>query len=116
MFFTFASFVLIVLLNNVQSHPHGPPHSACLGLMPRHDVDPQSRVSPYSVQVNKNKLESGDTIEVTIRGATDDDIIKGFMVQAKADGEVLGKWVVSETNVYGKPMSCFHTNVSYFIH
>lgn len=114
MFFIFASVTLLALLNNVQSHPSGPPHSACVDMMPRHDVEPQSRVSPYSVQVKNSKLQSGDSIEVTIRGATDDDKILGFMVQAQDEGKVVGKWIVSDTNVYGKSMHCFGADVSFF--
>uniref|UniRef100_A0A1B0CJK8 Putative serine protease n=1 Tax=Lutzomyia longipalpis TaxID=7200 RepID=A0A1B0CJK8_LUTLO len=65
----------------------GAPDVACDDLVPQHHVDPQSTPAPYSYVLPKTRtVKPGESIQVTIRGNSKTDTIKGFLIQARAPG------------------------------
>uniref|UniRef100_A0A1L8DPH3 Putative serine protease n=1 Tax=Nyssomyia neivai TaxID=330878 RepID=A0A1L8DPH3_9DIPT len=65
----------------------GAPTVACDDLVPQHHVDPQKTTAPYSyVLPKKRTVAPGESLEVTVRGNSKSDTIKGFLVQARAPG------------------------------
>lgn len=84
----------------------GAPDEACFDMVPQHHVDPQSSKAPYQVQLSKNQLRSGDTVDVIIHGLSESDTIKGFMVQARVGETPVGKWLVDKKHSYGQQLSC----------
>ncbi|GAB0098558.1 putative defense protein Hdd11-like [Sergentomyia squamirostris] len=80
--------VAVVALPGTWANSAGAPDVACKDLVPQHKVDPQSTQAPYSyVLPQKRTVTPGESIQVTVRGNSKTDTIKGFLVQARLNGD-----------------------------
>ncbi|XP_059616866.1 putative defense protein Hdd11 [Phlebotomus argentipes] len=81
-------FFVAVALPLAWANSAGAPNDACKDLVPQHHVDPQSSTPPYSYVLPKKRTVSpGESVAVTVRGNSDNDTIKGFLVQARPVGK-----------------------------
>jgi hypothetical protein len=74
--------------------------------VPQHHVDPQKSASPYDIILSKNKIRGGDSIDVTIKGKSNDDTIKGFLVKAVVGGTEVGQFEVAPNDKNAQTLSC----------
>jgi len=103
---------LLCLFHTTSAYQNGAPDSAeiCEKLSPKHGVDPQTSPSPYSVNVNRNSLNGGEKLTITLQ-APSESYFKGFLVSVKKAGDAkapVGKFDISgEQNRTGKSLKCF---------
>jgi Reeler domain len=106
---TFKLFVAIVALGipiMVQGYSSGAPEEECETMTPRHKVDAQRGPAPYDIIFDKKSIRAGDTVTVTIRGRSNDDTIKGLLVQARVGDTPIGVFDVSPSRQYIKTLNC----------
>lgn len=82
------------------------PHHFIKSKVPQHHVDPQKSASPYDIILSKNKIRSGESIDITIKGKSADDTIKGFLVKAVVGDTAVGKFEVAPNNKNIQTLSC----------
>lgn len=103
----FKVIVLVVaFIGSVSCFSGGAPESECSTLTPRHHVDPQKSPFPYTINLSKKQVRAGETIEVTIRGKTADDVFKGFIAQARVGDTQIGTWDASTASSYAQIKNC----------
>lgn len=74
--------LLLAAITAVCASPNGAPSTACSEMMPKHPpFTAQTSTSPYTLTVSKKSIRAGDSVEVTIKGKTATDTIKGLFVQ-----------------------------------
>lgn len=83
----------------------GAPDGACNDMVPQHLVPPQKSAAPYNIIVKKKEGSSSVHV-LTIVGKGAQNVIKGFMVQAKQNGKLVGKFVVSKSDKQAKYLRC----------
>ena len=106
--------MLAVFAAPVLSYSSGAPPSACADLTPKHKVDPQRSASPYDILLSKNKIRSGDTVELTLVGKSGRDTITGFICQARVGKTPIGQFhVPSATSALAQATDCNGNQVSY---
>ena len=88
---------LCVLAVPVFSFSAGAPEGACGDMVPQHHTDAQSSAAPYTITLSKNRIRAGETIEVTIKGKSAADTIKGLLVQARVGSTAVGTFDVSSS-------------------
>lgn len=93
----------------------GAPKAACVDMVPQHLVEPQASIAPYSLQTSKSKLQGGESVDITLKGNSPADTIKGFMVQARVNNKPVGQFQISPTNQFGQAVSCDTLGVSIYI-
>lgn len=104
-------FVTLVVLaiyscGIVQAYSSGAPIEECGTMTPRHHVDPQTGPSPYDIILSKKSIRSGDTIDITIRGRTNNDLFKGLLVQARVGDTPIGRFDVNQNREYIQTLDC----------
>lgn len=97
----------------VQGYSKGAPEAECGTMTPRHHVDPQSGAFPYTITLQKRAIRSGETIEVVIKGKTNEDNFKGLMVQARVGNTPIGSFDVSPTKQWLQLLDCGSVGVSF---
>lgn len=90
----------------------GAPKAACVDMIPQHHVAPQASIAPYSVQTSKSKLQGGESVDITLKGNSPTDTIKGFMVQARVGDKPVGQFQISPSNQFAQAVSCDKVGVS----
>jgi hypothetical protein len=98
--------LVVALIGSVSCFSGGAPESECQSMTPRHHVDPQKSAFPYSINLSKKQVRAGETIEVTIKGKTADDVIKGFIAQARVGDTQIGVWDASPSASYAQIKNC----------
>lgn len=74
--------LLFVAVTAVYALPDGAPSGSCSEMLPKHPpFVAQTSVLPYTLEVSKKQIRSSDSVEVTIKGNTASDTIKGLFVQ-----------------------------------
>ena len=85
------------------------------GVSNKHKGGEQSTPVPFQIVVDKNVLNNGETVRITInkKKAVFSEIptFKGFLVQGvdQISEQVVGDFVVKSDDPYAKPMTCFGT-------
>jgi hypothetical protein len=125
--------VLVAVLPNALGYSAGAPEGACEDMVPQHHTDPQSSPAPYSIQLSKSRIRAGDAVQVTIRGKyfyspnveignlliffsffqignSNNDLIKGFLVQARVGNTPVGKFEIEPNNGLIQKMNCGNGN------
>jgi len=96
-------------------YPNGAPNSACVRMDPSitrtHDGGRQSNNIPFKLTPSKDTVKNGDTVTLTIdnlRSTSSPTFFKGFIVQGvkKDSDEILGTFIVNETDKDVRPMKC----------
>lgn len=90
----------------------GAPKAACVDMIPQHHVAPQASTAPYNLQTSKSKLQSGESVDITLKGNSPADTIKGFMVQARVGDKPVGKFEISPSNQFAQAVGCDNVGVS----
>lgn len=98
--------LLVALICSVSCYSGGAPESECATMTPRHHVEPQKSAFPYTINVSKNQVRAGETVEVTIKGKSADDVIKGFIVQARVGNTPIGVWDASPSASFAQIKNC----------
>lgn len=80
----------------------GAPETVCDDMTPKHPVEPQKSVLPYTVSVSKKEAKQGETIDITISGKS----FKGYLVQVRNGNKAVGSFVIPETDRYSKTINC----------
>lgn len=88
----------------------GAPADACGNLTPQHHVAPQSSVAPYILEVSKDSIRAGDSVELTLRGQKPSNTFKGFLVQARVGDVPVGQFEIDPTYKYAQVLSCGNGN------
>lgn len=101
-----ASLMLVTLVAS-PSHAYsaGAPISVCDSMVPNHHVDPQASDSPYRLTVSANQARIGESVTVTIDGVTPANTIKGFMVEARQGGKIVG-WFDASGEKFAQTIDC----------
>ncbi|XP_058446837.1 putative defense protein Hdd11 [Malaya genurostris] len=94
----------------------GAPTGACGDLIPQHHTDPQKTPAPYTIQLNKNKVKSGEGMTVTVKGNTAKDTIKGLLCQARSGETPVGSFDVPPNNNFIQTLDCGNTKKSAVTH
>lgn len=104
----FKVFILLIALVPcaVVCYSAGAPDSVCSDGIPRHHVDPQKSAFPYNILVSKKQIKAGETIDITIKGKTPSDTIKGILVQARVGETPVGLFDVSPSAQYVQLLNC----------
>lgn len=111
-------FVACVALPSAWCYSAGAPNTACGDMTPQHGVDPQQSAAPYKLLLSTNSVRSGGDVELELKGNTEGDLIKGFLVQARVGDQPIGQFKVSPNNKYAQTLSCFNGNqviLSFFL-
>lgn len=106
----FLSIALLVV--PALGYSTGAPNEACVDMVPQHHIEAQPSAAPYSIQTTKSKLKGGESVDITLKGNSPSDTIKGFMVQARVDNKPVGQFIVSPSNQFGQAVSCDNVGVS----
>ncbi|XP_059484956.1 putative ferric-chelate reductase 1 homolog [Neocloeon triangulifer] len=96
----------VLLKSEVRAFSKGAPDSACISMIPGHNVDPQDSPSPYTVELAPIKNDNGRRlVNVTIVSQGNADFA-GFIIQARPDGgnNALGSFEVRPE--LGKTHTC----------
>lgn len=102
----FVALVALGMAVAVQGYSNGAPAEECGTMTPRHHVDPQKGAAPYDITLNKRSVRSGETVEIRIKGKTQNDLIKGLLVQARVGDTPVGKFDVSSSRQYIQTLDC----------
>lgn len=109
----FVTLAAIAVIPAVLSYSAGAPQDACENMTPQHHVEPQRSAPPYVLEVSKDTIRAGDTVELTLRGQKNSNTFKGFMVQARVGNEPVGQFQIAPDYKYAQTLSCgSKTNVS----
>lgn len=105
---TFVASLMLVTLASSPSHAYsaGAPIGVCDSMMPAHHTDPQSSASPYRLTVSTNQARNGEAVTITIDGATPANTIKGYLVQARQNGKVVGWFDATGEPKYAQTIDC----------
>ncbi|XP_063702426.1 putative defense protein Hdd11 [Culicoides brevitarsis] len=101
--------VLLVLSSSavlINAYSKGAPKEACGDMVPQHHVDPQSTPAPYELNLSKNHIKAGETIQITLKGKEAKDKIKGLLVQARVGQTPIGKFSVPANNPHVQAINC----------
>lgn len=101
--------VLSMVITPIFCYSAGAPETpeACIDLTPKHGVNAQPlSTSPYSIVVSKSSLRAGEKIEVTLRGNSAKDTLKGFILQARVGNSIYGHWEVAPNDSHVQTLSC----------
>lgn len=75
--------------------------------MPQHHVEAQTSPSPYHATIDTDKVRAGDTITITVSGATEKDKIKGFFLEVlDKNGKPFGSFDVASDDKYVQTRNC----------
>lgn len=103
----FKVIVLVVaLIGTVSCYSAGAPESECVSMTPQHHVEAQKSAFPYSINIAKRQIRSGETVQITIKGKSADDVIKGFIIQARNGATPIGVWDASPSASYAQLKNC----------
>lgn len=98
-----AATLLLAAASSSWAFKAGAPAGACKAMTPHHhDFVAQSSKAPYKVTATKN----GAVFDVSIEGKSADNTIKGFLVQAKQNGKVVGEFVVPDNDEHIQYVAC----------
>ncbi|XP_046737773.1 putative defense protein Hdd11 [Diprion similis] len=102
----FRLFLLIASVVAVaQGFSAGAPPAVCEDLTPKHHTDPQAGPSPYKISINKNSINPGEEVKVTIEGINGEKF-KGFLVQARQGKEILGSFPLDPNDKEAQTIDC----------
>lgn len=79
--------------------PNGAPPAACDNMTPGHGVEAQTTISPYQLRVLQRSVKGGETVTVEIFSTVAGESFKGFLLQARTEGddyEVVGEFLENE--------------------
>ncbi|CAG9567382.1 unnamed protein product [Danaus chrysippus] len=106
MFFKFFATILAVVAYT-EAHSYGAPVSACRDFLPRHlDYKPQPNPAPYVVKTSTKVLKAGDSMRVTVSGITPANLIRGFMLQARAGDDIVGIFKLDPNDQFSQLLNC----------
>lgn len=94
--------VAIAASGAAQAFKSGAPDGACADMIPQHHVPAQTSAAPYTLAVAKHDGH----FDLTIAGKSAENVIKGFLVQAKQNGQLVGQFVVDDADKYAHYVSC----------
>jgi hypothetical protein len=115
------TFLLLSTLTLVSSHSSGAPTSRCESMNPGHWVGQQTIASPYSVIIDKNVVQEGDRVPITLSATSPDQPgFKGFIVMVKKpghDSDSYGSFDLSSSDLSkSQPLKCFEKEASAMTH
>ncbi|BES89505.1 biological_process [Nesidiocoris tenuis] len=105
----------VLLVDVAEGYSKGAPKEVCDDMTPQHPATPQPKnTSPYLIKMNRNKIQAGESVNVTITGKKG-ETIKGFMIQARVGSTPVGhfssgKDVQTVDCGSGRQNSATHTN------
>lgn len=96
-------FVIAVIATPVLSNSTGAPKAACVTMTPQHGATvSETSSAPYLLQAPAS-VKAGEKISIILKGQSGKDIIKGFLVQARADDKPVGTFIAG---VNSQTMDC----------
>lgn len=98
--------LLVVGIPSIAAYSKGAPAGECSGMTPQHRVEAQRSAAPYDILINKKSIKAGETIEVTIKGKSKENVIKGLMVQARVGDTPIGVFDASPSSNYVQTLDC----------
>lgn len=89
----------------VNAYSGGAPPDVCEDMIPKHPVPPQKTQMPYTVKVDKDSVQPGQTVKITISGR---EGFKGLLMQVRQGKKntAVGQFVVRDTDKYIKTINC----------
>lgn len=105
-------FGIVIAITTVSAYRDGAPASVCGSLTPHHkNYQPQTKDSPYTLNVSRDSSTPDWTLNLTLEGDTADDYIKGFLVQARDDNEIIGRFTITDFD-FSQLLTCDKRGVS----
>lgn len=96
-------FAILAVIASTYAYSGGAPETTCDDMTPKHPVDPQSSKFPYQIEISKNKISPGDSVEITIGK---DKAFKGFLLQVRKDDKSVGQFVIPDDSKFAKALGC----------
>lgn len=94
-----ALIVISFSVTKCYASPSGAPPAACDSMTPGHGFDPQTTISPYQLSVSQRSVKGGETVTVEIFSTVSGESFKGFLLQARTEGddyEIVGEFLENE--------------------
>lgn len=98
--------LLVVGIPAIAAYSKGAPAGECSGMTPQHRVEAQKSAAPYDILISKKAIRSGDTVEITIKGKSRENVIKGLMVQARVGDTPVGVFDPAPSTNYVQTLDC----------
>lgn len=97
--------LLSCVLAAVQAYSGGAPPDVCEDMIPKHPVPPQKSEMPYSVKVDKDTVQPGDIVKITVSGR---EGFKGFLMEVRQGWKnvPIGQFLVADKDKYVKTINC----------
>lgn len=102
-------FILVVAVGipSIYAYSKGAPDSQCDSMTPKHGpVQPQKSAAPYDIILNKKSIRAGETLTITIKGKSKENVIKGLLVQARVGSTPIGAFDVSASQRFIQLLDC----------
>lgn len=114
MYFHICIVVLSVLASPVWSFSEGASNDeqTCKTLLPNHFAPEQTSSTPYKITLSSTEIKPKETIDVVLKGQTEDILFKGFMIQARLDEIPVGQFNIEPTSEYAQLRTCLNEGVS----
>lgn len=102
--------ILTILVTPVFPFKQGAPDDACSNGTPRHgNHNQQTGIAPFTITaVNNTK-----TVTVTIKGNSNTNSFKGFLIRAMNGTEIVGKFTLNSGNTTAKFINCGNGTVGF---
>ncbi|XP_055382027.1 defense protein l(2)34Fc-like [Condylostylus longicornis] len=84
---------IALLTAPVLSYSSGAPTAVCDTLAPQHGgLLSQETNVPYTLTLSSTSVNDVEPISITLKGNSEADVIKGFVIQARVNGKPVGKF------------------------
>ncbi|CAF1387689.1 unnamed protein product [Rotaria magnacalcarata] len=107
---------ILISIKLAYGYPDDAPNSICTVMLPHHDVSPKICQPKYIIQSDTSEYDINQIIRITVRGSTDTDYFKGFLLVAKDQNNqhIIGTWSLSNSSI--KTISCNGTDNTVITH
>ncbi|XP_028034065.1 putative defense protein Hdd11 [Bombyx mandarina] len=103
--FLYAVGVLCVA-SYANAYSSGAPESACVDMIPKHPVSPQTSTPPYTITTSTKTVKAGTPMEVVISGNKPENIIRGLLLEARQGNNIVGKFTLNPNDQFAKLLNC----------
>lgn len=94
-----ALIVISFAVTKCLASPNGAPPAACESMTPGHGFEAQTTISPYQLRTQQKAVKGGETVTVEIISTVAGRSFKGFLLQARTEGddyEIVGEFLENE--------------------
>lgn len=98
--------ICLIALPLAWSYSSGAPPGACGNMTPQHGVPPQRSQAPYKLRLSSDSVAKGGEVALELVGNGQDNLIKGFLVQARVGDQPVGQFKIASDDKYAQTLSC----------